>query len=114
MQAYYPLTHVGVTPHHKYGQTDNTAPHKLYHNMLAGVPNLVSSCHTLQRIITDTRSGLVFDAGFPKAAAARLEQLTDPKLRDDLAANGRRAVTKAPYSWAHAVSSLEGAYRRSP
>lgn len=113
MQAYYPVTAFGVIPHHKYGQTDNTAPHKLYHNMLTRLPTLVSSCHTLQRIIADTDAGIVFEAGRPDSAAAAILQLADPDLRRRLGENGYAAVTAPPYSWEHSVAVLEEAYTSS-
>jgi glycosyltransferase involved in cell wall biosynthesis len=112
LQAYNLVAAFGVVPHHKYGQTDNTVPHKLYQNMMAGRPTLVSSCHTLQRIITETRAGVVFEAGYPCSAARAIRELADPGLRRELGENAYAAVNAPPFSWAHSQAALLEAYTR--
>jgi glycosyltransferase involved in cell wall biosynthesis len=111
-QRYYHVADVGVVPHHKYGQTDNTVPHKLYQNMMMRIPTLVSSCHSLQRIVHDSGAGLVFDAGDPAAAGAALARLADPELRRELGDRGRAAVLDPPFSWAHSEATLAAVYER--
>jgi glycosyltransferase involved in cell wall biosynthesis len=112
LQGYHRVASFGVVPHHKYGQTDNTVPHKLYQNMISGLPTLVSSCHSLQRIIGETRAGLVFEAGFPESASDAIRRLDDPELRAGLAENARAAVARPPFSWQSSEERLRAVYRR--
>lgn len=110
LQRYQAVAALGVVPHHKYGQTDNTVPHKLYQNMIGGIPTLVSSCHSLQRIIEQTGAGVVFAAGDPRSAADGLIRLEDPDLRQRTGALGRAAIDRAPFSWSASAEALLDAY----
>lgn len=111
LRPYHGVADVGVVPHHKYGGTDSTTPHKLYQNMVTGLPTLVSSCHCLQRIAWDTGAAVVFEAGYPDSAADAITRLADPRLRAELGANGRRAMAAPPFSWEHSAEALLDVYR---
>lgn len=110
LQRYHRIAAFGVVPHHKYGQTDNTVPHKLYQNMISGLPTLVSSCHCLERIIRSSEAGLVFEAGHPASAANAIRRMADAGLRDRLAANARLAIDAPPLSWASSAERLLHVY----
>jgi glycosyltransferase involved in cell wall biosynthesis len=112
LQGYHRIAAFGVVPHHKYGQTDNTAPHKLYQNMASGLPTLVSSCHCLQRLIAESGAGLVFEAGHPESAADAIRRLADPGLRAQLSARALEAVARPPLSWQASEDELRAVYRR--
>lgn len=112
LQAYHRVAAFGVVPHHKYGQTDNTVPHKLYQNMISGLPTLVSSCHCLQRIVGESGAGLVFEAGHPDSAADAIRRLADPDLRAQLSRHAQEAIARPPLSWQTSEDRLRGVYRR--
>jgi len=89
---------VCVVPHHSTVQTEAGAPHKLFQYMLMKKPILVSNCAALKRIIEETQSGLVFQAGNSKDAARCLLQLQDEKLRKQLGENGYCSAMEK-YNW---------------
>lgn len=109
-RKYYQIADWGVVPHHKYGQTDNTLPHKLYQNFVHGLPTLVSSCHALERVIKETEAGVIFTAGVPRSAAEAFLLLNQPELKERLSQNARKAAESGPHSWNHAVESLRSTY----
>lgn len=111
LQGYHRVAAIGVVPHHKYGQTDNTVPHKLYQNMISGLPTLVSSCHCLQRIATQTGAAVVFEAGDPASAAAAIRRLADADLRSELGQRALTAIAEPPFSWQSSTDTLTAAYR---
>ena len=49
LPSYIAASDVCIVPHISTGQTEATAPHKLYHYMLMGKPVVVSSCRPLRR-----------------------------------------------------------------
>jgi glycosyltransferase involved in cell wall biosynthesis len=111
LQGYHRVAAFGVVPHHKYGQTDNTVPHKLYQNMISGLPTLVSSCHCLQRIADQTGAAVVFEAGHPASAADAIRRLADAELRADLGRKALAAIAEPPFSWQSSTDTLTAAYR---
>ena len=90
---------IGIIPHQKHAHTDATIPHKLFQYMLGGKPVIVSNCKPLERIVKETRAGLVFESGNIKDLAARIEELYgDAELRNSLGANWQTAAS-GKYSW---------------
>lgn len=107
---YYASAHVAVIPHHKYGQTDNTLPHKLYQAFVMGIPQLVSSCHSLQVVADQSGAVAVFAAGNPNDAAQKLIDLANDDVREDLGRRGRMAAESGAFSWSAAKSDLTEIY----
>jgi glycosyltransferase involved in cell wall biosynthesis len=104
-------SHVGIIPHHQYGQTDNTNPHKLYQHFGSGLPSLVSTCHSLQNAIVETGAGMTFLAGDPRDFADTLITLRELFIpQNDTVKLGHAALKKGKYSWAHSQSQLRNAY----
>lgn len=90
---------IGIIPHHKHAHTDATIPHKLFQYMLGRKPVIVSNCKPLERIVKETKSGLVFESGNISNLAARIDELyRDAELRKTLGYNGRIAASE-DYSW---------------
>jgi glycosyltransferase involved in cell wall biosynthesis len=52
---------VGVMPHLRWEQTDFSSPNKLFQYMHAQRPSLCSPSNSINRIIDETKSGLVYD-----------------------------------------------------
>lgn len=100
-----------IIPHKKNAQNDNGVPHKLFQNMLAGRPLLVSSSAPLQRIVHETKSGLVFEAENPRELAEAIMQLYhSPSLASELAQNGRTAASSGKYAWETSAKTLRSVY----
>jgi glycosyltransferase involved in cell wall biosynthesis len=104
-------SNVGIIPHHQYGQTDNTNPHKLYQHFGSGLPSLVSSCHSLQNAIVETGAGLSFLAGDPRDFADTLITLREQFIpQNDAIQRGHSALKEGKYSWKYSQSQLRSAY----
>jgi glycosyltransferase involved in cell wall biosynthesis len=104
-------SNVGIIPHHQYGQTDNTNPHKLYQHFGSGLPSLVSSCHSLQNAIVETGTGMTFIAGDSRDFAESLiilRKLFIPQT--DTPKRGHSALKDGKYSWKYSQSQLRNAY----
>ena len=79
--------------------------------MLIGKPVIVSSCRPLQRIVEETRSGVVFQAGNPAALAEAIQTLDrSAALRAELGAGGRKAAMTGRYTWSASAAALLQVY----
>jgi glycosyltransferase involved in cell wall biosynthesis len=104
-------SNVGIIPHHQYGQTDNTNPHKLYQHFGSGLPSLVSSCHSLQNAIVETGTGMSFRAGDAQDFADTLIILRNVFIpQNNTVLDGQLALKEGNYSWEHSKSQLMNAY----
>jgi glycosyltransferase involved in cell wall biosynthesis len=102
-QRFYSIMHeasVNIIPHHANEHTNHTVPHKLFQSMLAAKPLLVSSAAPLKRIVEQTQSGLVFEAGNPADFAKQILTLyNDPQLGNRLSANAWKAAGEGTLNW---------------
>ena len=90
---------IGIIPHKKHPHTDATIPHKLFQYMLASRPVIVSNCRPLERIVNETKAGIVFESGNPSDLLEKMLRLiTNPDLCLELGSNGREA-SMGYYSW---------------
>jgi len=109
--SFMKMASVNLIPHHSNGHTDNTVPHKLFQCMMVGKPLLVSSSKPLQRIVSETGSGLVFKAGDAKDLADKILQLyNDPELCKKLARAGLEASFNGQYNWETTSQELVSFY----
>lgn len=105
--------HVGLVPHDRNPLTDATIPNKLFSYMQAERPVICSDCTPLKRIVDDTGSGLVFEAGSASSLARAALELRDPARRAALGARGRVACRER-YHWGVAAGVLASAYASLP
>jgi len=99
MQKYFAQSDICLIPHLKTEHTDSTIPHKLFQYMYAGKPVVASNCEPIQRILEETKGGLVYTYNDPKAFAEKIKALSDnSKLYNRLVINGRKAVAEK-YNW---------------
>lgn len=97
--SYIHASRVCLVPHNDFEHTQTTVPHKLFQYMISGKPVLVSSCRPLARIVEETRSGMVFEAGNARSMAHMLIRMyNNPKDCRIMAQAGRRAAADT-YSW---------------
>jgi glycosyltransferase involved in cell wall biosynthesis len=102
-----------IIPHHSNPHTDNTIPHKIFQCMQVKRPLVVSSSAPIRRIVEETSSGVVFEAGNPHDLAQVLRNLyEDQKLRKRLAQNGYLATQEGTYHWEHTEQALLALYRQ--
>jgi glycosyltransferase involved in cell wall biosynthesis len=103
---------IGLVPHVRSPHTDSTIPHKLFQYMTAQLPVVASNCLPLQRIVSDSRCGVIYESGNPESLADCLEGLyRNPDERKRMGAAGLFA-TQIHYNWGRAASALLKAYRQ--
>ncbi len=86
-------------------------PHKLFDCMVAGIPVIVPSfAEEVAEAVREANCGLLVDSADPKAIAAAVERLSDPALRAELGANGRRAAL-GRFAWSTEAERLVKLYR---
>ncbi len=112
VSSYIALSKICIVPHKDNPHTSNTIPHKLFQYMLLKKPVLVSSCKPLKRVVLETSSGAVFEAGSAKGFSESLNHLyKNSEKLNELGQNAFRSVTdKNTYS--HELNShyLKGFY----
>ncbi|KXO11766.1 MULTISPECIES: glycosyltransferase family 4 protein [Marinobacter] len=79
---------------------NHTIPNKIFDYMLAGLPVLATEVKPIERIINETKSGLVCRDNDVRDIAEKLQILRSPETRATLGANGVSAV-QSKYNWAN-------------
>lgn len=101
---------VCVIPHLSTEHTNTTVPHKLFQYMYLKKPVLVSSSPPLKRIVQETGSGLVFEAGNSADFRDKLVQMFESGNLEKWGANGHKAVLEK-YNWKKESEKLIHIYR---
>ncbi|PIP15410.1 MAG: hypothetical protein COX46_05935 [bacterium (Candidatus Ratteibacteria) CG23_combo_of_CG06-09_8_20_14_all_48_7] len=110
--SYIKMSSVCLVPLEGSVQSNACSPHKLFQYMAMGKPVLASDTPSLQRIIADTKCGLVFRAGDAKDLAEKIKLLYEkPDLREELGANGKEAVLTR-YNFREEGKKLVNLYER--
>jgi glycosyltransferase involved in cell wall biosynthesis len=110
LQNYFHLSKIGIIPHLKSVQTDNSHPNKLSQYMSMGVPIITSNCESIQRVIESTNAGLVYESQNAKDLAEKIRTLyNNADLRKVLSNNGKRAVFER-YNWSYNAENLKRLY----
>ncbi len=112
--SFMKMASVNIIPHHSNGHTDHTVPHKLFQCMMTGKPLIVSSSTPLKRIVNETKSGLVFEAGNAPNLSSKIVELHESKEKcDKFGANGFESSLKGNYNWAFTSRRLIDFYKNS-
>jgi len=89
---------VGALTYRVCSHWNHTVPNKIFDYMREGIPVLATNVIPIQRILTDSDSGIVAADGDIHEIAENLIQLKDPSRRQRLGDNGKRAIV-ARYNW---------------
>jgi glycosyltransferase involved in cell wall biosynthesis len=101
---------IALIPHLKSEQTDNSSPNKLYQYMYFGKPILASNCNSIERVINETKTGIVYRNDQPNDFADKLEYLISQKDKfKEFSVNGQKAV-QDKYNWDLSAQSLINLY----
>jgi glycosyltransferase involved in cell wall biosynthesis len=101
---------LGLIPHIRSEQSDNSSPNKLFDYMAAGLPVLASNCNSVKRVINETNIGMTYIFDSPSDFASVIKRLyNDHEKRVILASNGKKAVTER-YNWELGSISLVNLY----
>ena len=110
--SYIAASKVCLVPHNNFEHTNTTVPHKLFQYMIMEKPVIVSSCEPLKRIVSNTESGLVFEANNSDNLAACLINLykDGDKIAEKYGKNGHQAAL-GKYSWKNDSKRLVTMYK---
>jgi glycosyltransferase involved in cell wall biosynthesis len=96
---------IALIPHIKSVQTDNSSPNKLYQYMFCGKPILASNCKSIERVLTETKTGLTYLYDSPEDFKEKLMQLISEMPFDQYRINGKKALSEK-YNWGQSVKEL--------
>jgi glycosyltransferase involved in cell wall biosynthesis len=98
--SFMKLADINVVPHLKNSQSEYGVPHKLFQNMMAGKPVIVSNCGPIQRIIESSSAGLAFEAGDPESfSKAVLTIYNDAVFAQKMGKNGIHETLDGKLNW---------------
>jgi glycosyltransferase involved in cell wall biosynthesis len=101
---------IGLIPHVKSEQSDNSSPNKLYEYMAAGLPVLASNCNSVKRVTEETGSGKTYIWNSPEDFASKIMEFYSERNHQSIfEENGKRWV-KEKYNWETGSSSLVKMY----
>ena len=102
---------IGLIPHLRSVQTDNSSPNKLYEYMNDGLPIVSSDCLSLKRIIKETKCGLCYTHNSSDSFADAIENLINNFSTINYGQNGINAV-KTQYNWEKQKHKLTNIYNK--
>lgn len=102
------LADAALIPHLKTAHTDSTIPHKIFQYMYANKPVIASNCIPLERIVSETKSGVIFQSASAADLAGKIMKL----YKKEVTILPARKWVEKKYNWeadaATLVSSYEG------
>jgi len=106
LSSYIEASDICLIPHLKTKHTDNTIPHKLFQYMLLNKPVLSSNCNPIDRILNETKAGVVYKSDDHVDLADRAIQLFKESSKlVEYGENGNHAVI-AKYNWEETSKNL--------
>ncbi len=110
LPSYLDASDICLIPHLKTEHTDNTIPHKLFQYMLLKKPVVATNCNPIERIVNETKSGLIYTSNSSEEFADKIIELyTDKTLGTEMGENGFKAV-KEKYNWEETAKTLVQLY----
>lgn len=112
MRAYIEISDICVIPHLRSVQTDNSSPNKLFQYMYFGKPVVTSNCTSIERIVTESQCGLIYEDKNTFQLANQLKHLIGNPIEGiEYGTNGRATVISR-FNWEMTVLSLHEAYTK--
>lgn len=101
---------LGLIPHIRSEQSDNSSPNKLFEYMAAGLTVLASDCLSVKRVIEETGSGMTYVFDSPSDFAGVVRKFYNDRDKSAIyASNGKRAISER-YNWNQGSVSLSSLY----
>ena len=110
LPSYIELCDIGLIPHISTPHIETTMPNKIFQFMMLQRAVVASDVKPLVRVIDETGCGRYFKASDADSLAETIIGLKDEATRNQLAANGKRAVEEK-YNWQNTVQALLKIYR---
>jgi glycosyltransferase involved in cell wall biosynthesis len=97
---------IGIIPHIKTVQTDNSSPNKLFEYMSKGLPILSSNCDSVERMLMEANCGKSYKHDSPIEFSEKLlEMIEDKEKLKSYSINAKNAVEKK-FNWGVAKENL--------
>lgn len=111
LSSYIEACNLCIIPHLKSLHTDNTIPHKLFQYMLMEKPVIASNCNPLERILKESKAGVVYPNDNPEVLAEEIINLfqNEERMRE-LGKKGKEAVL-SKYNWTETSKNLTSLYK---
>ncbi len=110
--SYCKASQIGLIPHLKSEQTDNSCPNKIFSYMAMELPIITNNCTSLARLVNETRSGWVYQEDNPEDLAEKVINLyNSPDTQKEMGKFGREAVENK-YNYEHQVKNLVDLYNK--
>jgi glycosyltransferase involved in cell wall biosynthesis len=100
---------IALIPHLKSEQTDNSSPNKLFQYMYFSKPILSSNCSSIERILNETGTGIVYTHDSPSDFAKKLGYMISRHDFTEFGKKGQAAVHNK-YNWKVTSESLVNLY----
>ena len=109
--SYIHASSVCLSPLERNIHHDTTFANKIFQYMAMGKPLIVSDCPAQEKVVKDTGSGIVYEAGNLRALSEAIKKLwSNHALREELGQNGKEAVL-TKWNWEETSKDLIAYYR---
>jgi glycosyltransferase involved in cell wall biosynthesis len=102
---------IALIPHLKSEQTDNSSPNKLFQYMLMGKPIISSNCNSIERIINEAGTGIIYYSNSAESFAMAVQKMIGKGDLDKQGVAGQKLV-KDKYNWETSVEELLNMYNQ--
>jgi len=110
LQNYFTISNIGIIPHLRSVQTNNSHPNKLSQYMLMGVPIISTDCDSLKNVLESVNTGLIYESQNAEDLSQKIRHLyKNPNLRNEFSKNGIKAVRER-YNWSYNSRNLKLLY----
>jgi glycosyltransferase involved in cell wall biosynthesis len=107
---YIETADMGVIPHTRTVQTDNSSPNKLFEYMSRGLPILASDCNSVKRIINEAECGQIYKHDSPSDLADTLIKMIESKDQLEVYSENALSAVNKKYNWGNAERKLLNLY----
>ena len=102
---------LGVIPHLRSVQTDNSSPNKLYQYLRYKLPVMCADCLSLVRVIEEVNGGCIYKAGDVKDFSVKLKLFTDKSAINEWGESGQKGIFEK-YNWQETEKSFDLLYKK--
>ena len=108
LSTFYKVADICISPQPQCEFWDTTIPHKLFEYMSQSTPVLAANSKVIERVITETNSGMIYKSGDPKDFANKVQKMLFSDI--PFGENGLKAV-REKYNWKKDAQVLNKLYQ---
>ncbi|MEM2097600.1 MAG: glycosyltransferase family 4 protein [Methanothrix sp.] len=106
---YIKISNLCALPYDRDRLTEKSFPHKMCQYMYYGKPILASDVASLKRMISESKCGIIFQAGNHKDLAMKVIEAKSKGMLEQLGKNGKM-VAETRFNWEKSANTLVGLY----